>query len=232
MQTDAFGTTSETSAQDSITQVSPLATLVGEGKKFKTVEDLAKGKLEADNFIEQLKKEKAELHAALQSKTTEAKVQETIQETTQTNTKASVGEDNLRTLVAQTVQNLFAEQEIQSNIVTVNKKLQEVYGDNAAKKVADRAAELNVGVDFLKSVAAKSPSAFYKLLDTNTQAQTPSGGVAQSTVTNPISLDTKQGKNWEDYQNMRKSDPVRYYSAEVQNEIYQAKRQGRLVIPT
>lgn len=230
MQTDAFGIVAETVASD-IGTVSPLTTLVGEGKKFKTVEDLAKGKLEADNFIEQLKKEKAELHAALQSKATEAKVQETIQETTQTNTKASVGEDNLRTLVAQTVQNLFAEQEVQSNIVTVNKKLQEVYGDNAAKKVADRAAELNVGVDFLKSVAAKSPSAFYKLLDT-TQAQAPSGGVAQSTVTTPISLDTKQGKNWEDYQNMRKTDPVTYYSSAVQNEIYQARRQGRLVIPT
>lgn len=40
---------------------SPLDLLVGEGKKFRTIEDLAKGKLEADRFIEQLKSELDEL---------------------------------------------------------------------------------------------------------------------------------------------------------------------------
>jgi hypothetical protein len=42
-----------------------LAELVGEGKKFKTVEDLAKSKVQADQFIEQLKTESAEMRRRL-----------------------------------------------------------------------------------------------------------------------------------------------------------------------
>jgi len=36
---------------------SPVETLVGEGRKFKTIEDLAKAKLESDTYIERLKSE-------------------------------------------------------------------------------------------------------------------------------------------------------------------------------
>ena len=35
----------------------PLQELVGEGKKFKSIEDLAKSKVEADRFIDKLKSE-------------------------------------------------------------------------------------------------------------------------------------------------------------------------------
>jgi len=52
MSDDVFST--QTGDQTSKTS---LEELVGEGKKFKTVEDLAKGKLEADSFIAQLEGE-------------------------------------------------------------------------------------------------------------------------------------------------------------------------------
>src|SRR5690242_15072647 len=43
----------------------PLELLVGEGKKFKTPQDLAKGKMESDKFIVQLQKEQAALREEL-----------------------------------------------------------------------------------------------------------------------------------------------------------------------
>lgn len=226
MQTDAFSTqTTDTDHSD------PVTLLVGENKKFKTVADLAKGKMEADNFIQRLLQEKAELLDTLNKKQTEEQVQkslQTTQETPPTNTNVRTGED-MKALVAQTVQSLFAEQEVQRNVVEVNKTLQEMFGEKAAEKVAQRASELNVGVDFLKSVAAKSPSAFYKLLDTG--SNTPSGSVAQSTVTTQAAADTKVGKTWDDYKAMRKSNPALYHSPQVQQEIYKAVAEGRLTLP-
>src|SRR5690606_26975993 len=45
--------------------------LVGEDKKYKTVEDLAKSRLEADEFIERLKRENAEMRGTLSEKEAE-----------------------------------------------------------------------------------------------------------------------------------------------------------------
>ena len=56
----------------SSTQADPLAELVGDGKKFATVNDLARGKLEADSFIEKIKAENNELRVLL--KHTEGKI--------------------------------------------------------------------------------------------------------------------------------------------------------------
>jgi hypothetical protein len=53
-------------AQDPNVQVAPLAEqLVGDGKPFKDVEALAKGKTDADSFIEQLKNENAGMRDAM-----------------------------------------------------------------------------------------------------------------------------------------------------------------------
>ena len=234
MQTDAFATET-TDTVDTSSVSNPLNLLVGEGKKFKSVEDLAKGKLEADRFIEQLLREKAEQQETLTRLATEAQVgatlkQSTAQETTSTNTKSQVGESDLKTLVQQTIQDLFAERETQNNVVEVNKKLQATFGDKAAEQVAKRASELNVGVEFLRSVAAKSPAAFYKLLDTPTGLAAGSA-VAQSTVTSSLTNETKSVRSWADYQAIRKADPVLYHSPAMQKEIFTAVKEGKLVLP-
>jgi hypothetical protein len=232
MQTDAFAPQA-TTTQTTEESTNPLNLLVGEGKKFRSVEDLAKGKLEADRFIEQLLREKAEQQETLTKLTTEAQVQQSIsQETPLTNTKSKVGESpDIKALVQQTITELFAERETQNNVVEVNKKLQSTFGDRAADIVAQRASELNVGVEFLRSVAAKSPTAFYKLLDTTGAAQ-PSGSVAQSTVTTPSgSGDTKTSRTWADYMAMKKANPKLYHSPTIQREIYLAYRDGKLTLP-
>lgn len=56
---DSSARTDDTNAGDL------LNSLVGDGKKFRTVEDLAKSKVESDSFIEQLKRENAEARRAL-----------------------------------------------------------------------------------------------------------------------------------------------------------------------
>jgi len=56
----------QVSAFEEPTSPSVLGDLVGEGRKFNDVEALAKGKLEADRFIEQMKQENASLKADLE----------------------------------------------------------------------------------------------------------------------------------------------------------------------
>ena len=64
MSDDAFSTNTPTGD----TNPSPLAELVGDGKKFQTVEDLAKGKQESDAFIVKLQDENAQAIAALEQR--------------------------------------------------------------------------------------------------------------------------------------------------------------------
>jgi len=64
-QSELFNATSESTLD---TTKNYLTELVGEDKKFKTVDDLAKGKAEADAFIERLLREKREMEDKLKEK--------------------------------------------------------------------------------------------------------------------------------------------------------------------
>lgn len=68
----------------------PLGNLVGEGKKFKTVEDLARGKMEADAFIVRLQEEAAQVRRELDARMT---VEEQLKRHTQTGSTPPVAGD-------------------------------------------------------------------------------------------------------------------------------------------
>ena len=77
-------------------QTNVLETLVGDGKKFKTPEDLAKGKVEADAFIETLKnqiglmkQEMEKLGATADRKEQLEKLMSSLTNTTDTDTTKS-----------------------------------------------------------------------------------------------------------------------------------------------
>lgn len=61
------GTSDDGDNQNQIT----AEALIGEGKKFKDVDALAKSRIEADNFIEQLKKENAEMRKTVEEAETD-----------------------------------------------------------------------------------------------------------------------------------------------------------------
>jgi hypothetical protein len=152
-----------------------LETLVGEDKKFKTPEDLAKGKWESDLYIENLKRELDE--AKLQAEA--AKRVEELLERNQQRQAAPPEQGNNQPPVTpevkpvtdedltERIRRITAEEDsknrVASNVNQVATQLIELYGseDNANKMVKQRAAELGVTVTFLQEVAAKSPKAFF-----------------------------------------------------------------------
>jgi hypothetical protein len=211
------------------TEQNALEALVGEGKKFKTPEDLAKGKLESDNYIETLKAKIADLESKATESTTLEEVLAKIEERrTALNppaaeahqpAKPAITEETLAEKVKAILSEANQQQRTAQNVNTVAERLVEAYGDEQKAKefVAKRAKELEVPVDYLQDVAARSPKAFFDLVKLETPQSTarPTRGdvnIEALKVNNPgVKPNTYA---W--YQNMRRTDPDLYKSLQSQ----------------
>lgn len=166
------------------TTVATVADLVGEGKKYKTVDDLANSYKEADKFIETLKAEKAAEAAEVARLKAELGSRQSVEDQIKALTKPPVtapilapterAEDrpDLSQAVRAEVERLNRTQQITANVQTVADKLVSVYGseEKAKEVVNQKAKELNVSVKFLMDSAAASPAAFYATIGMNTQS--------------------------------------------------------------
>lgn len=168
--------------------------LVGEGKKYKTVDDLATSRLEADNFIEVLKGEKAAESAEVARLKAELEKRISVEDQIKALTKAPVApasnapterveeKPDLSQAVRAEVERLNRNQMITTNVETVANKLVEVFGseEKAKEVVNQKAKELKVSVKFLMDSAAASPEAFYATIGLNASrgnAPAPKGDV-------------------------------------------------------
>lgn len=150
--------------------------LVGEGKKFKSVDDLAKGKAEADAYIERLKAEVAErdrrLSEAVNAEAEIAKLREEMatarQEPKQGNqpVQPSQPEKDIEALVEESITRAEQRRSQAQNVKEANKLMIDQFGDpvKAGAEVSKRATELGLSVDDLRGIAARSPSAFKRLV--------------------------------------------------------------------
>ena len=196
MSDDVFSQTTGAGNDEAATR-SPLVELVGEGKKFQTVEELAKGKLEADRFIEQLQSENKavrEQMAELESKKMKAAtVSDLIDTVNKANSQAEaegkppISEEDLRKTVGEIMEGRLAEQTKAENRARANKAvLDRVQGDVEAAKsyIAEKAKELNISVDNLQTLSEESPSAFLKLIEAAPTSGSQSVSGLHSTVNN------------------------------------------------
>ena len=192
---DAFSTGTKTG------ETSPLTELVGEGKKFATNEDLAKGKQEADLFIEKLQDENKQALAALVEAQEKGKDSATVSEllaaVKEAQSKSAdestpqLDESALVDLVKKTLQGENAADKAARNRKEANSLvLQKVNGDAEAAKayVAERAKSLGLSPERLGELSEESPSAFAALVGLTPQA-VPSKGIGDLKAdTNPQAL--------------------------------------------
>lgn len=224
-----------------------LEDYVGEGKKFKSAEDLAKGKAESDLFIERLQRENAEMRGELKTRIT---LEEAVQRISSLEPRSPsndgdpprregddgtsvVTPDKLDALLDEALSKREQANQRQRNTEFVKTKLQETFGANFARELKERAAKLGVGEQFLNNLAAEQPGAFLKLFDIGTTKRE-----ADSTVFTPprtsVNSDAQTFRPGNDgvrhksyYDNIRKTDPTRYWTPAVQNEMHkEAIRQG------
>ena len=229
---------------DDTPPANPVDDLVGEGKKYRTVEDLARAAVEKDRFIDQLKNENGEMRSDLN---TRLSVEDQLRQFNESRQRTPAGESeptppapareeapkpDLGKLIREEVTNMSREQQAQANLSAVSDRLVQLYGseENAAKVTREKAVELGLGSDFLKEVAARSPKAFYAQLGI-TDNPRPSTPPAPRGTTNPEALSRTGGQAKEGtyayYQEMRRTNPGLYHSPKVQQQKMQdAKRLG------
>jgi hypothetical protein len=225
-----------------------LDALVGEGKKYKDPDAIANAVVHKDNHIAQLERETARMREQIAELAAERRANERFDEIRDllTNRTAETP-NNDPTQERERVESApIKEEDIEKildkreavrrktdNIKTVKNKLVEVYGRDFTEKVKEAATNLNVGTDFLDSVAAQNPQAFYKLIGLEDEPAEPQRAPDGSPPPrNRLSPDvfrpvTGSQKNWDYYETMRRSDPVRYASRETQWEMdREAVKQG------
>lgn len=143
---------------------SPLNLLVGEGKKFKTVEDLAKSKLAADDFINTLKTEKEGLESELTRLRVEVeKAKKTTTSETPNTTQSSVTEESLQALVDKVVSERERTKQRTINLSDAKKYLIDNFGDKAEDTLNDQAKSMGVTKEKLLEIASDTPALFKRL---------------------------------------------------------------------
>lgn len=222
-----------------------LEILVGEGKKFKTAEDLAKSKIAADRFIEQLKAEKAqameELKGRLKLEDLMTKLEESNRRATATSTVVTTTAETQpntttpnanNTLTKEDVEKLLVNREKEitekNNLRFVAEQLKSTYGDGFQNIVNQKMKDLDMTVEYLGALAKERPNAFLKLM-----GSVPTQEQSRATVTdlnsfipkssiNSGSFSSKSGppKKFSDFEKIRRSDPRVYATKAIQDEMF------------
>lgn len=223
-------------------QTNVLETLVGEDKKFKTVEDLAKGKLEADKFIQSLIREKETLLAELekaQNGTDRKKILENLMSnlanqntTTDTSTTtddqtsnrannqpAGLSHDDVVKLLEQRER----EQQQARNYDQAMTPFKKLYGDKTAEVLAAKAKELGMSVEELESLAKRSPQAFLTVTGTNARDNSTRSMAAHGSSIPPVGTGADssiRNKAWYDAK-MKEMGPLNFMrDAKLQVQLH------------
>lgn len=208
-----------------------LEEYVGEGKKFADAAELARAKAESDAFIERMKRENAELRKEVEIRTgledflNQQKVLRTKDSPTQPDNPPPAQRDepaqpnpvDVETLVNDVISKRTAAERREQNLRQVVDVLRKNYGNGYSKVMEDKAVELGVGKDWLDNLAKEQPKAFLNLVgvsDSPSRQPNP----APAARANP-GLGKSDVKNFNYYEAIRKSDPVKY--ASLQKEIMQ-----------
>jgi len=231
---------SEAQGQETPSQESYLQKLVEtKGENWKDPEVLAKGKLEADGYIknledqlgqmrEDLKKQEyqAQILDQLQNKATEStavkpEVSNNNGSTTEGNTNPTLSEEDLKSLVEQTLNQREIDSTVSNNLKLVDEELEKSYGTEAQAKIQEKAQELGMSMERIKEIAAESPNAFFALIGEPKKTFSPM--VQGSVRTEGVNMQASAERDWSYYQKLRRENRNLYYTPKIQRQLMEDK---------
>jgi len=171
-----------------------VAELIGEGRKYKTIEDALNSIPHAQTHIEKLETEHEEYRTKLAAATTLDSVLDKIDSTPKTETtpiSAEVNSNDLETRIAQVLDAKDIAATQQANQTTVTQKLTEIYGEKARDAYLEIASNNGLTVEALNNLASTSPQAVLNLLSSK-PVQTPPTKTTSSVNTESFSHNTEQ----------------------------------------
>lgn len=251
--TDSLFNAGDSTGDDTAPQIDPnknwLEELVGDGKKFKDPNELARGKAEADAFIARLTREQEELRRELNTRLTlEQYLDKMGNGVNQNNGRSDPPPNepngdgsNTTALKPEDIEALIEKkvsererQRIQSqNLAEAKQKLVEAFGNDYPSKLREVSTSLGLTEDHLNKMASESPKAFLKLVGADNPAQKPQTPnslfvppTSQTTARPNNGLSGERTKKY--YDEIKKRDPKAYWSPATQNQLHKdALRLGR-----
>ena len=224
-------------------QESYLKKLVeAKGENWGDPEVLAKGKLEADGYIQTLEQQLTQMREDLQKQDyasqlleqlknkaadptaaqTSAPKENNIGGTTEGNTNPTLSEEDLKSLVEKTLSERDKDTLVKQNLTYVDQELEKAFGTDAEGVVKKKAEELGLSMDRMKEIATESPNAFLTLVgEKPKQAFNPM--VQGSVRTEGVNMQASTERNWSYYQKLRRENRHEYYSPRVQQQLIQDK---------
>lgn len=223
--------------QQTTNQEDWLAKVISEkGEQWSDPNTLAKGYVNAQEYIKQLEQQATELREDLgkmdyaeqllkklqegQSRPSAGESQAANASGTNAQEPTAPNASELKDLIEQTLTEREQANTAAQNLQETDSKLQSLYGTEAEKVMEQKIAELGMSKDRLRSLAAESPTAFFKLIGEEVKKE--SNPVTQGTVnTNAGSFSQSSKRDFQYYQNLRRQDSRTYYSPKVQNQMLQ-----------
>lgn len=244
--TDIFTPVATTTQQPNETQQTQdfYSELVGDGKKFKDNEALARSKYEADQHIDRLQKEMKGLREDLNARLTlEALVDKLEQRQTQpqqgnldnTNARTPSGTDidqsNINpqlidSLVDKKLSDFEKSRRRSENAALVQKELRDRFGDNYVVHLENEAQKMGVGKEFLNNLAAEEPRAFLQLFPNQRQQNVDLNTSPRSSVQSAFKP-SNNSRTEKYYEQLRKDNPKLYWDPKTQMQLHSdALQQG------
>lgn len=212
-----------------------LAELVGEGKKFKDAQSLARAKAEADFTIDMFKQrmdemraDYKELHEARQAGATlkeladQLKAQQKPEGTFTPANELNVQPEEVdidKKIDARMAQR-EAELKEQENLSRVQQTLKDRFGNNYQSVLSEQRDALRLSDKEVNDLARKSPEAFFRVMGINQMNQdntfqTPPRSVSRSDSFAP----SVPKRTWKYYQDLKRTDANLYYSPKIFNQM-------------
>lgn len=227
----------KTSNDTGDTSAQTLALLVGEGRKYKTVEALVKAHVHLDEFAETLKGENAKLREDVAKAKTFDEVLERLKAEPSTDAhdrgdkKAAANGGGLSAqdvakIVSDTLTGMETQRTRQSNLAKADAAMKQLFGDKATE-VFQKEAGTPEMKQALIDLASVSPEKFVAIF-------APAKGQSGGQVDSKTSVNTGALENFnasgrvadsgckEFYDEMRRKNPQSYYSSTIQLQMNKA----------
>lgn len=209
-----------------------LAELVGEGKKFKTPHDLARGKAEADRYVELLKRQIDDLKREVNTRTsldafkTELEALKNPQPvnpqpaSTPDTQAPKIDESSLEALVESLLLRKEAQRAQETNSQKVSRVLEENFGPNAQQILNQKAKEVGMSLSDLKNLSLSSPAAFFRLVGAQEGVQrAPQTGAVPSGSHQVGSSVPHGARGHSYYERMKREQPSKYNDPKTTSEM-------------
>lgn len=205
-----------------------LSGLVGEGRKYGSLEAAMKSIPNAQDHIARLEQENADLRAQAQAaEDLQAIIDKNLGGAEARRSDVSEAQpynpNDLASLIDDRMNARSAQEKATANIMAVDSAMRSKFGDKATEQLALKAKELGVGIDFLQDTASRSPKAFLQLFGmsdrtepvaTSMSVQSSVNSEAMGNYSQPIRPGTKAY-----YDNLRKTNRSKYYDPRVQAQL-------------